>query len=148
MLKNWIYFTSIVFIFLSCRKDIGLVNIGNYPNDIGKLITANCATSGCHNDKSYKAAANLNLTTWNDLFTGSNGGSAVIPFSSKFSFLCNFINTYPDLGLTSQPTMPINKPPLSKDEVKKIMDWVDGSGDKYSISLKECLQILQDKHCL
>lgn len=125
MLKHLIYLLFIIFIFFACKKDIGQVNIGNYPNDIGKLITTKCATAGCHNDKSYKAAASLNLSSWNKLFEGGAGGSAVIPYNSKFSYLCSFINTYPDLGLMAQPTMPINAPPMSQEEVKKIKDWVD-----------------------
>jgi len=125
MLKYCIYIAFILSLFSACKKDVGKVNIGDYPNDIGKIINLKCATSGCHNEKSYKAAANLNLTTWATLFSGSSGGSAVIPFNSKFSFLCNFINTYADLGLINEPTMPLNQAALSREEVKKVMDWID-----------------------
>lgn len=134
MLKSFKYFLLAVVIFSSCRKDVGKVNFGDYPNEIGVLITTKCATSGCHNDKSYKAAAGLNLSTWNDLFKGNNNGSAVIPYSSKFSFLCSFINTFGDLGTINKPTMPVGLPPLSRDEVKLVMDWInsgapDGNGN-------------------
>lgn len=128
------YLGLCLFALSSCTKDVGKVNFGAYPNEIGKLITTKCATSGCHNEKSYKAAAGLNLSTWSDLFKGSNNGSAVIPFSSKFSYLCSFINTYPDMGTTNKPTMPVDMPPLSREEVQQVMDWInrgapDGNGN-------------------
>ena len=125
MLKSGIYFSFIFLVFLSCKKDVGKVNFGDYPNEVGKLITTKCATSGCHNEKSYKAAANLNLSTWSDLFSGTGSGSPVIPFSSKFSYLCYFINTNPALGLISEPTMPVNASPLTDEEVKLVMNWID-----------------------
>lgn len=116
----------IIFSFSLCRKDKGLSNYGNYPNDVGKIITIKCATSGCHNDASYPATNGLNLTTWADLFNGSKNGSPVVPYSSKFSSLCYFINTYPDLGLTNLPVMPLTgSPPLSREEVNTIKNWID-----------------------
>lgn len=126
------YALIIIVIFLSaCTKDTGKVNHGNYPQAIDQLITYNCAVSGCHNSLSYKAAGGLNLETWSDLFSGSPSGSPVIPYNSRFSSLCYFINTYPDLGLQNKPTMPLNKSPLSFDEVSSIKDWIDqGAPDK------------------
>ena len=111
--------------FLSCKKDVGSVNYGDYPNDIGKIISKNCAVSGCHNGKSYQAAGNYNLESWQALFLGSNSGSPIIPFSSKFSSLCYYINTYSELGLQSTPVMPLNKKPLAYTDVKLIKDWID-----------------------
>ncbi len=84
-----------------------------------------CATSGCHNDKSYLAASEYNMTTWQKSFEGSNNGSPIIPYSSKFSSLCSFINTYSDLGLQNTPSMPLSKTPLTHDEVVLIKDWID-----------------------
>lgn len=116
---------------LSCTKDVGTVNLGNYPDDIDQLMNRKCATSGCHNAASAGAANGLNLETWTDLFKGSGSGSPVIPFSSRFSSLCYFINTYQDLGPINSPTMPFNKTPLSYEEVKMVKDWIDaGAKDK------------------
>jgi len=134
MLKQLIYSFACILIFLSCKKDIGQVNFGDYPSDIGKIMVTKCATSGCHNDKSYKGAAGLNLSSWQKLFEGTNNGSAVIPYSSKFSYFCNFINTYSDLGPISEPTMPLNDDKLSREEVKLVIDWInagapDGNGN-------------------
>ncbi len=122
----YIIFTfAIIFFFSFCIKDKGLTNYGDYPNEIGKIINFKCATSGCHNDLSYPAADGLNLSTWDNLFKGSNSGSPVIPFNSKFSSLCNYINTYPELGIIDKPTMPLNPPFLSKEEVTTIKNWID-----------------------
>ncbi len=112
-------------IFTSCKKDVGSVNYGNYPAAVGKIIGNKCATSGCHNSKSFLAASGLNLETWLSMFGGSNSGSAVIPYNSKFSSLCGFINTYEELGIQNTPVMPLNNKKLSYDEVKLIKHWID-----------------------
>ena len=109
----------------SCTKDSAPPDFGDYPTEIGKIMTYKCATSGCHNNASYSAAANLNLTSYSSLFKGSNNGSPVIPFRSDFSSLCFFINTYDEYGPKNVPTMPLNGTPLSKQEVKTIKDWID-----------------------
>lgn len=119
-----LYFLPIIF-FASCRKDVGSVNFGNYPANVGKIMSASCAVSGCHNNKSFEAASGLNLESWQSMFAGSNSGSPVIPYSSKFSALCYYINTYPELGLQNTPTMPLNAKPLSYDQVKTINDWIN-----------------------
>jgi DNA-binding beta-propeller fold protein YncE len=111
--------------FSACRKDKGLSNYGNYPNNIGKIMVNRCATAGCHNDLSYEANAGLNLSTWENLFKGSTSGSPVIPFRSDFSSLCYFINSYPGLGPVNYPTMPYNDKALTQQEVQAIKDWID-----------------------
>jgi len=126
-LVSFILLVGSLFLF-DCRKDKALANFGNYPNDIGKIMVLKCAVSGCHNNNSYMAAAGLNLSTWDDLFKGSNSGSPVIPFSSKYSSLCYFINTFtPDstYGPINYPTMPYNAPRLSHDEYMSVKNWID-----------------------
>lgn len=132
MKKTLGYFLlAVVLIPLSCTRKVGLVNFGDYPHDIGKIINTNCSVSGCHNAVSAPAAASLNLETWSAMFKGSSNGSPVIPYSSKFSSLCYFINTYSNLGAQNVPTMPLNESALSYEEVKKIKDWIDaGAPDK------------------
>lgn len=112
-------------VLLACRKDVGKINRGDYPDDIGKIVTLNCAVTGCHNGQSARAAGGLNLETWSGMFSGSSNGSPVIPYNSGFSSLCYYINTFPELGLQNKPTMPLSRPPLSYDEVKRIRDWID-----------------------
>lgn len=118
-------------LFLSdCKKDKALANFGGYPNEVGKIMVRKCATSGCHNSASYLASAGLELTTWESMFRGSSSGSPVIPFRSDFSSLCNFINSYPDLGNINYPSMPYNGEKLSREEVLTIKNWInDGAPD-------------------
>ena len=116
---------AIVTIISSCTKDSAPPILGDFPTEVGKIFTYKCATSGCHNDASYKGAADLNLTSFAALFKGSNNGSPVIPYRSDFSSLCYFINTFSDLGPINNPTMPLYKSPLSKEEVQTIKNWIN-----------------------
>ena len=126
MKKALAYATFILaVIFSACTKDTGKVNFGNYPADVGAVFNNKCATSGCHNSRSFEAAAGFNMESWQSMFAGSNNGSPVIPYNSGFSSLCYFINSYPELGLQNSPRMPLNKPALSYGEVKLIRDWID-----------------------
>ncbi len=133
MKKKAGYFLLLIALLpLSCTRKVGLVNFGDYPHDIGKIINVSCSVSGCHNAVSAPAAASLNLETWSAMFKGSSSGSPVIPYSSRFSSLCYFINTYSGLGAQNIPTMPLNADVLSFDEVKKIKDWIDaGAPDRH-----------------
>jgi DNA-binding beta-propeller fold protein YncE len=114
-----------ILLFFSCQKDEAIIDTGNYPRDIGKILVGKCATSGCHNNSSYQAASGLNLSTWSNLLNGGNSGAVVIPFSSEMSSLMYFINTYSDLGLTNTPTMPLNKDKLSREEVLLLKNWIN-----------------------
>ncbi len=110
---------------LSCHKDAKIVDIHDYPAKVGNILVGKCATSGCHNNASYMAAGGLNLNTWEDLFKGTSaGGSAVIPYRSDFSSLCYFTNTDPDLGVSLEPSMPINNAPLTQEEYLALRDWI------------------------
>ena len=116
----------IVSLYLAaCTKDVGYVNVGNYPQAIDRIIVRKCATAGCHNTASAGAANNLDLSSWTAMFQGSGSGSPVIPYSSRFSSLCYFINTYPDLGTSNIPTMPLNGTALSREEVQAVKAWID-----------------------
>lgn len=134
------YFRYFVFLFIlllyACKKDVGKASFGDYPHEIGKIITTRCAVSGCHNSISYQAAGGFNLETWNSMFAGANSGSPVIPYSSEFSSLFYYINTFPDLGLKNTPTMPLNETPLSRDEVEKIMKWIDNGAPDNNNNVK------------
>lgn len=118
------------FILYSCKNDSAPPDFAGFPTEIGHIFINKCATAGCHNNTSYPAAANLNLTSFENLFKGSNNGSPVIPYRSDFSSLCYFINTYDDLGPKNYPTMPLYAPPLTHDEVNLIKNWInDGAPD-------------------
>ena len=110
-------------LLISCRHE-PYVAIGNYPKNIGETLLTKCATSGCHNNASYTAAGGLNLTTWENLFKGGNGGAAVIPYRPDFSTLCFYTNTDTSVGVTLLPTMPANGQPLSSKEYSTLASWI------------------------
>ncbi len=118
-------FSFLFIIFYSCVKDPAIPVFGDYPKEVGEIFANKCSTPGCHNSASYKACADLNLSSFTTLFQGSNNGSPVIPYRSDFSSLCYFINTYEELGPINAPTMPINSNALSKSEVQIIKNWIE-----------------------
>ncbi|MBK7689980.1 MAG: hypothetical protein IPK62_07930 [Bacteroidetes bacterium] len=125
----------IIVAFSSCNKlrDPAFQQSG-YPEEIEEIIISKCATAGCHNDKSYQNAGNLNLTTFTKLLDGAVNGAVVIPFSPSQSSLMQFINTYEDLGLIASPTMPLNAPKLSREEVLLVHNWIEnGCPDRNGI---------------
>ncbi|GAB4451532.1 MAG: hypothetical protein OHK0036_12060 [Bacteroidia bacterium] len=126
MIRKIIFGITMSLLFYQCRKDKAEPNYGNYPTEIGKILVTKCTNGACHNPENSAACNDLDLSKWENLFqNGSKNGSPVIPFSSKFSPLCYFINTYPELGNINYPTMPLYANPLSKDEVMKIKQWID-----------------------
>jgi DNA-binding beta-propeller fold protein YncE len=114
----------LLFLATTCRKDKGKVSNG-YPDEINQIMQSKCTTSGCHNLKSKNGAAGLSLETWNQLFEGGRGGAACIPYNHEYSLLFLYCNTDPTMGPVNQPTMPYNKPALSKTEMKTLADWID-----------------------
>lgn len=103
-----------------------------YPDEVAKIMVTKCAVPGCHNTQSADGAAGLDLSTWEKMFDGSRGGTAVIPYRSDQSFLINFINTYDDIDSNQQtPLMPLDGEPLSREEVLTIKSWIDaGAPDR------------------
>lgn len=133
----YITFSLFLIVLLSfCKKDTGPAYFRDYPYKIGNILINKCATAGCHNDESYKAAAGLNFSTWENLFNGSNTGSSVIPFRADFSSLCYFINTFPDLGPVNNPNMPYNGTSLSREEVITIQDWINNGAPNVDGTIK------------
>jgi YVTN family beta-propeller protein len=124
--NSWLILFGILSILgFACKKmiDPAFTNT-HYPADIEEIFVNKCATAGCHNEKSYQNAANLNMSSWETLLQGGVSGSVVIPYSVNQSSLLQFINTYDDLGIRSSPTMPINGQPLSREEVTRVKTWI------------------------
>ncbi len=134
MKKVVVFISAIVsgVILSQCRKDKVDRNYGNYPPEIEKILVVKC--SGCHGSDYATHETHhetphgklSDLSTWENLFTKeTEHGPPVIPYSSKFSPLFHRINTFAELGNISEPTMPLDKNPLSKEEVIKIKQWID-----------------------
>lgn len=131
-MKNYIYISLLLattFLW-GCRHEPPVqpdatTEVNNYPEHIKAILTDKCATAGCHNDKSYKAAGGLRLDTWEHLLKGGNNGAVVVPYNSDNSSLLYFVNTNPALGTTAEPTMPYNAAPLSEEEYLTLQSWID-----------------------
>jgi DNA-binding beta-propeller fold protein YncE len=117
--------TLMLFLFTTCSNEKGIPDYNNYPTDIGKLISTKCATAGCHNDLSKDAAGGLSLESWNKLFEGGKGNVCVIPYRADYSTLCYYTNTFSDMGTISTPSMPYNKPNLTRAEVQLLRNWIN-----------------------
>lgn len=132
MVLRIINYFFLLFLFSSCRKDKGEIDYSDthYPQNIAKIISRSCAVTGCHNQISKGAAANLSLSTWENLFQGASGGPVVIPYRPDFSTLCFYTNSFSELGPISNPSMPINATPLTREEYLCIKNWIlDGAPD-------------------
>lgn len=113
--------------YSGCKQDVPAIDpvSSGYPDDVAQIILQSCAVRGCHTGTSVGAAAGLDLTTWDDMMRGDKGGAAVIPYSHEYSTLFMFTNTYPDLGVSVEPTMPFNDDPLSREQVITLRNWIN-----------------------
>ncbi|MDQ3109690.1 MAG: YncE family protein [Bacteroidota bacterium] len=111
--------------FQFCRKDpLPMDESCGYTTPIGQLVLGKCATPGCHTTASSSECAGLDLSTWENLFKGGKNNSSVIPFRPDQSYLLFSVNTFHHFGPQLLPTMPLNHPPLSHDEVSLIRNWI------------------------
>jgi len=111
-------------VFVSCTSEKASPDYNQYPENVGKIIINKCATPGCHNPQSELATGGLSLASWDEMFQGSRNGPVVIPYRTGYSPLLFFTNTYSDLGISLVPTMPYNKPPLSRQEITTLNNWI------------------------
>jgi len=116
----------------SCKRDELIVGDTDYPKDIAYIMLSKCATPGCHvHGETHEGHSGTlegltDLSSWQKMFEGSaHNGAVVIPYRADFSSLMYFVNTYPDLGPTSTPTMPLDKPALTRAEVMKLKEWIN-----------------------
>lgn len=114
-------------ILYSCTKDKGKSDYSGagFPQEIGEIIIKKCATAGCHNDVSRKAAAGVSLISWDRMFEGSVSGAIVIPYRPDLSTFIYYVNSYSEFGdIQLKPKMPFNSKALSYEEVKILFDWI------------------------
>jgi hypothetical protein len=117
---------------ISCVKHSAIPETySNFPPNIEKILAGKCAISGCHNPVSKDAASGLSLKDYESLFEGNTGGPVVIPYRPDLSLLCLYTNTSPEFGQALQPTMPLGKEVLSREDFLSIYYWIlDGAPDK------------------
>jgi len=121
----------ICLLFFSCKRDTAWYTASGYPKPVSDIIMTRCSVSGCHNDQSYQASGGLNLSTWNHLFEGGNGGSVAIPYRDDQSWLQFFINTNPANGTMLTPTMPNGSNPLSAADQAVLAQWINAGAPNY-----------------
>jgi DNA-binding beta-propeller fold protein YncE len=110
----------------SCMYDkLDPVNNSGFPRPVWNIMKNNCSVTGCHTTEDNAGAVGLDLSSWEAMFRGGRNNSNVIPYRSDQSILMYSINTFSDFGLQLIPTMPFNKPNLSRDDVMTIKNWID-----------------------
>ncbi len=89
----------------------------SFSADIQPILTANCATSGCHSGNDPEG--NLNLETGKSYAELSKQGTGYIDVATpKYSVL------YSSLVSTSSPMPPLGQQPLSPCDLKRIEIWM------------------------
>lgn len=141
------FFLLLIFGISACtyhKADLTPLQVASsgFPDDVGKIFIQRCATSGCHTTSSKAGAADLDLSAWDKMYSGTRGGTAVVPFRSDQSFLVNFVNTFADLGPQQLPVMPYDpenpggKDLLTRDEVVLLKNWIDAGARNRNGELK------------
>ena len=130
-IKNYTFFLLVVLLF-SCNYDkLEVSPQTGYPENIEKIISSKCATSGCHNSTSRFSSAGLDFSNWTVMFEGGRNGTSVIPFSTEYSFILYTLNTDTNRGPVLLPTMPLQSPVLSNEEYQLLTNWISsGAPDK------------------
>jgi len=129
MMKRLLYLVSLSLLMMLACKDEEVVRTSDFPEPVAQIVSQNCALSGCH--VSGNPPENLSLSSWNNLYEGSDFGAVVIPYFSQWSHVFQHANTYPDLGVRAEPTMPPVGDPLSRADVEILKSWIDeGARDR------------------
>lgn len=131
MNKRVLFFISLFAVaaclYPGCKRDEPAFDLesSGYPDDIGQIVLGNCAVSGCHNSASAHAAAGLDLTSWDAMMRGDRAGAVVIPYSHDHSSLFMICNTFSDLGVMMEPTMPFRDDPLTRVQMITLRNWIN-----------------------
>ena len=75
---SWLSLVAIVLTSLIACQPKKIQENSHFPPSVQITFTNKCATAGCHNEKSYRNAGGLNLSSWEALFAGGNNGSVVV----------------------------------------------------------------------
>jgi mono/diheme cytochrome c family protein len=88
----------------------------DYTSQVKPILTAHCVT--CHG--AAKPRGGLRLDTAAAAMAGGKGGPAVLPGKGAESPLVEALR-----GDGATDRMPLNRPPLSSEEIKLIENWID-----------------------
>jgi YVTN family beta-propeller protein len=90
----------------------------SYSEHVQPLLSAKCATSGCHS--AADRAAGLSLSSWNELISGSDNGECVITRRPNRSLLVQLFD-----GTPLRKAHPAIPNALAADEVRFLRRWVE-----------------------
>ena len=85
-----------------------------FREGVGQIFERHCVR--CHNDEDHKGG--LSLTTHKALLKGGDNGTAITAGKPADSLLMQYVQG-------DKPEMPKNAPPLSKDQLKTLQDWIE-----------------------
>jgi hypothetical protein len=88
----------------------------SFARDVAPVLAQTC--TGCHGN--MQPRNNFNLTTFEGLLRGGDGGSPILSGKGAESFLVKKLR-----GTGSGQRMPLNLPPLADDVISKIEKWID-----------------------
>lgn len=88
----------------------------SFAKDVAPVLSSTC--TGCHGMNQPRN--NFNLTTFEGLLRGGDGGAPILPGKGAESFLIKKLR-----GTASGQRMPVNLPPLADDVIGKIEKWID-----------------------
>ena len=99
--------------------DYNNINTIVYSQHVQPLLSATCATSGCHD--AVTKAAELSLVSWNELIKGSRYGEVLIPFQEKRSLLTMLFD-----GTALRKLHPaLGNRALTGDELAFLKRWIN-----------------------
>jgi hypothetical protein len=97
-----------------------------FSEQVAPVLERHCVR--CHSDEQHKGG--LSLSTEQSLRKGGESGAAVVPKNAAESLLIQYIEG-------DKPEMPKNAPPLSKQEVAQLQNWINaGAAWPAGVTLK------------
>jgi cytochrome c553 len=88
----------------------------SFARDVAPVLAQTC--TGCHGN--MQPRNNFNLTAFEGLLRGGDGGPPILSGKGADSFLIKKLR-----GTGSGQRMPLNLPPLADDVISKIEKWID-----------------------
>jgi WD40 repeat protein len=101
-------------VFLASLAPILCAGDPSYYREVQPVLQKNCI--GCH--QPAMKSSGLDLTSYDGFLTGGKRGSAFTPGAPDESLIVRFITG------ESKPPMPLGLPPLSKEEIAIVRDWI------------------------
>jgi mono/diheme cytochrome c family protein len=116
----WAAFAACAAIGAGCAREQEPEGEISFKADVQPVLKRNCVICHRPGGEGY-AASGLSLESYASLMKGANRGPVVEPGSSASSILVRSVQRDANLPVV----MPHRNPPLPKEDVKILKDWVD-----------------------